>query len=217
MEDATHVEYVTSTEEQEVTTDENAVKEKDEMSSTQEPEFNQEDVISGWKEDRDRLDSLENENFELKKQIAELQSKDLDSEAEEDGLSRQELIDRELKNREEIEKTKRDLDTSKKAREISFMERTNNTFRQHKAEITKIADDEGLNLSTATEIFLARKQDAKESIKNIDDNRKKSAGQKEVEDAQKEDGKTNKKQKIAKYNPEEDKDKDFGDIYREYL
>ncbi len=73
---------------EEVQSEEVKKEEKGEMPSTKEPEFNQEEVISGWKEDRDRLDSLENENFELKKQISELQSKDLDSEAEEEGLSR---------------------------------------------------------------------------------------------------------------------------------
>ncbi len=109
------------------------------------------------------------------------------------------------------------MDSSKKAREISFMERTNNIFRKNKTEITKIADDEGLNLATATELFLARKQEAKESIKEMDDSRKKKAGQKEVDEVEEKAGKENKKQKVAEYNPEKDRDKGFGDIYREYL
>jgi len=153
-------------------------------STTPETEF--QEIIDGWKEDRNALvvserenQTLRDENAQLKTKLASLGEGEDEETDEFEGLSRAEreakIIERhEAKQREAAEKTAKEV-----ADEIRFMERTNKEFRENKAAIIKIAQDfDAKDLEQATKIWRAQKLSADRAVKaaKAEEERKATAG-----------------------------------------
>lgn len=164
---------------------------------------NVDDIVSSWKSDRERISELERENFELRKKSSTTKDED-----EDDNLSIDERVEKRIaqkqKEAEEMEKFSKE----QAEREATFMRKVSPTFRKNEVEIIKIAIDGRMNLSEATRVFETRHKAVADAKKEVDDERKKNAGQKPSSSKGGEVGKKG-------YDPKADKSKSISDMYRD--
>lgn len=179
----------------------------DVTSTTDDDKVVVDDLIQGWQEDRARLSELERENFELKEKTAKLTANDDDD----DDLTMEEKVEREIKRREEANKTATERDRMAAEREVSFMRRSSPDFRKNEKEILQRAIDRHMNLSEATKDFVGERDRLKKLASETDEQRKKAAGDTTA-------GKGN-GGSIAKggYDPKTDKNKSIDELYRESI
>lgn len=175
-----------------------------------EDQVNTDDLVEGWKEDRQRVSELEDENYKLKQQLRASKYKDDD---DDDDLSMDERVDRRVKQREEDAAAEKELAEKKADREVSFMRRSNPFFRANEKEVLQRAIDRHMNLSEATKDLKDERERIAAAKENADDGRKKNAGGKSDSDSSK-GGST---KSPTKYDPEKDKDKSIEDMYSEGL
>lgn len=177
------------------------------------------EIINGWKEDRNALATsetenrtLRDENEQLKNRLSRYESEGEEEDRELEGLSRQE---REKRIVERHEKQKAEADERTKtevAREIAFHERTSPEFRANKQAILKIAASfNATSLEQATKIWKAQFTAAERTKKaaEIEAARKRNAG------GATPGGNNNGSPAIQGYDPARDGNKSFRDIYRE--
>lgn len=114
------------------------------------------DIISGWKEDRETLAGVQKENSELKAKLSKLEEQE--SYEEYSDLSESERIDAIVKKRESETQQASELEKQQTQKEIQFYERTDTYFAQNKARVLDIAVKfNAQNLSQA--IMIAKGQD----------------------------------------------------------
>lgn len=143
-----------------------------------------EEIISGWKEDREALSASETENSALRDRVATLEGELAQlkgGESTEDkyaGMTPAErnkaiIADHEAKQKEETAR-----EAKQKAGELGFMRRTSKEFRTNEAAIIKIADDLKVNLETAQKVFRGQQKAGTTAAerKAAEDKRKQEAG-----------------------------------------
>lgn len=133
--------------------------------------INIDEVVESYGATLSDNNELRDENFKLKQENARLSRSGKEDE-DDDELTTQELVDREIARREEEAKAISDHDKGKKESEVRFMERTNPTFRANKAAIQKIARDAQVSLLDAVKLHKERTTEAKEQIEEHDKARK---------------------------------------------
>jgi hypothetical protein len=170
--------------------------------------INVDEIVSSWGEDRTKLSVLEEENFNLKRQLASAKKAD-DDEDDETPLS--EKVEKEIARREEEKESLKQFNTQTAEREINFLEKTNPFFKANKQAVLQVAIDAKLNLTEAIKVLKARNAEAKEKINEADKDRKKGANQ---DTAKSGSGNVTKN---TTYNKETDKGKSIAALYGEAL
>lgn len=167
---------------------------------------NVDEVVSGWKSDRDRLSQIERENFELRKKLSTTDKSDDDD--DEDGLSMDERVDKKLAQRLKDEEETKKFSIEQAEREAEFMRRVSPVFRKNEKSIIQIAVDGKMNLSEATKVYETRNQAKSDAKEEIDKDRKKVASQGQASPSSGSAGKPATKS---------DKNKSVSELYREGL
>lgn len=142
------------------------------------------EIITGWKEDREALSASETENMTLRDKVATLESELAQLKGGEDttdkyaGMTPAErnkaiIADHEAKVKEDTER-----EVKQKAGELGFMRRTSKEFRTNEAAIIKLADELKVNLETAVKVFRGQQAASKTAAerKAAEDKRKLDAG-----------------------------------------
>jgi hypothetical protein len=172
------------------------------------PQF--QEIIDGWREDRQRLDALEIENRELKDKLSKGRTQQ-DEDEELEGLSESEKVNRIVERREKEKEEKEKAEKEEVEREVRFYERTDPFFKENKAKVIQIAADFNVkNLAQAIAIAKGQFQAAGNAAGNqqYHDNRKRNAGGMGG-------GNAGGSQQVKPYDPKADSGKSFGDFYRE--
>jgi primosomal protein N' len=109
-----------------------------------------EPIIKSWEEDRQKLDSLEEENKKLKIELSKYGRGEDDEKL--DGMTEDERIDYLLKKKEEEKKAEEASKAEKEKRELRFLKIKDKYFVENEKEIVKLAKDEGLTVKQALSI-----------------------------------------------------------------
>lgn len=119
-------------------------------------------IAKGWAEDRQKLETIEEENRRLKIQLSQRKG-DEDDDDELDGMTEDERVEY-LVNKKEREKQQQT--TAQKEREKSelrFFRTTNRQFIANEKGILKFQKENGLDLKQATKLYMAQQEAIKKA------------------------------------------------------
>lgn len=146
------------------------------------PQAEYQEIIQGWKEDRELLATTEAENQELRDKVNTLEAKLAQSEngEEEDKYAKMTPAERNkaiIADHQKAENERIERAEKEKKSELGFHRRTSPEFKKNEAAIIKIADDLKVNLDTATKVWKGQQIAAGKgaNTKKADDTRKNDA------------------------------------------